>query len=124
MTDMGYNVKLAEKLRAMLAGRKGYSEKKMFGGLSFMIDGKMCVCRGAQRRPRAARWGRAKWRGACAAPRKADGLYRQAHGGFCLCRPRRLAEGRDTEQMHRNGSRLCFFAAAGKKAQEQARGQK
>jgi hypothetical protein len=40
---MGYNIELAEKLRATLAGRKGCSEKKMFGGLSFMIDGKMCV---------------------------------------------------------------------------------
>lgn len=40
---MGYNIELADRLRAMLAGRKGYSEKKMFGGLSFMINGKICV---------------------------------------------------------------------------------
>jgi hypothetical protein len=40
---MGYNTELADRLRAMLAGRKGYSEKKMFGGLSFMINGKICV---------------------------------------------------------------------------------
>ncbi|AIF82510.1 hypothetical protein NTE_00428 [Candidatus Nitrososphaera evergladensis SR1] len=42
---MGYNENLAEKLRILLASRskKDYSEKKMFGGLSFMIGGKMCV---------------------------------------------------------------------------------
>jgi hypothetical protein len=40
---MGYNTELADRLRAMLAGRKGYSEKEMFGGLSFMINGKICV---------------------------------------------------------------------------------
>ena len=39
---MGYNERLAEKIRALLKDRKT-TEKKMFGGLAFMLDGKMSV---------------------------------------------------------------------------------
>lgn len=35
------NEQLASKIRA-LTKRKGLSEKKMFGGLSFMLNGNMC----------------------------------------------------------------------------------
>ena len=35
--------KLVQRIRAMLKRRKGYSEKKMFGGICFMINGNMCV---------------------------------------------------------------------------------
>ncbi len=34
---------LVERIRALLKRRKGYSEKKMFGGVCFMIGGNMCV---------------------------------------------------------------------------------
>jgi len=34
---------LVERLRLLLKRRKGYSEKKMFGGVCFMINGNMCV---------------------------------------------------------------------------------
>ena len=40
---MAYNEKLAEKIRAALSGQKNLTEKKMFGGIAFMIDEKMCV---------------------------------------------------------------------------------
>lgn len=40
---MGYNERLAGKIRVLLAERRGVSEKKMFGGLSFLIGGRMCV---------------------------------------------------------------------------------
>lgn len=40
---MAYNERLAERVRAALAGRRGITERKMFGGLAFMLDGKMCV---------------------------------------------------------------------------------
>lgn len=39
---MGYNERLAEKLRALLKKHK-VTEKKMFGRLAFMLDGKMSV---------------------------------------------------------------------------------
>jgi TfoX/Sxy family transcriptional regulator of competence genes len=41
---MAYNELLADKLRQALNDRKvNFSEKKMMGGLTFMVDGKMCL---------------------------------------------------------------------------------
>jgi TfoX/Sxy family transcriptional regulator of competence genes len=40
---MAYNETLAERLRRALAGRKGIEEKKMFGGIGFLLNGNMCV---------------------------------------------------------------------------------
>ena len=37
-----YDEKLAERVRKTLAGRKGIMEKKMFGGVAFMLGGRMC----------------------------------------------------------------------------------
>ncbi|MCA9216498.1 MAG: TfoX/Sxy family protein [Planctomycetales bacterium] len=34
---------LVERIRPLMKRRKGYSEKKMFGGTCFMINGNMCV---------------------------------------------------------------------------------
>lgn len=34
---------LAERIRPILSRRKGFSEKKMFGGVCFMINGNMCA---------------------------------------------------------------------------------
>ena len=39
---MAYDEKLAQRVRALVGARKGFSEKKMFGGVAFLIDGKMC----------------------------------------------------------------------------------
>lgn len=39
---MSYDETLAERVRAILAGRCGVTEKKMFGGLAFLLNGKMC----------------------------------------------------------------------------------
>jgi TfoX/Sxy family transcriptional regulator of competence genes len=38
---MAYDEVLAERLRDVLADRKGITEKRMFGGLAFLLDGKM-----------------------------------------------------------------------------------
>lgn len=40
---MAHNEKLAEKIRQHLKGTKNLNEKKMFGGIAFMINDKMCV---------------------------------------------------------------------------------
>jgi TfoX/Sxy family transcriptional regulator of competence genes len=40
---MAFNERLAERVRAALDGRAGISKRKMFGGLAFLLDGKMCV---------------------------------------------------------------------------------
>jgi TfoX/Sxy family transcriptional regulator of competence genes len=39
---MGYDVKTAERVRRILASRGGVVEKRMVGGLSFVVDGNMC----------------------------------------------------------------------------------
>jgi TfoX/Sxy family transcriptional regulator of competence genes len=39
---MAYDEALAERVREVLAGTPGLSERKMFGGLAFMLDGHMC----------------------------------------------------------------------------------
>ncbi len=38
---MAYDEKLAERIREVLKRRRGVSEKKMFGGLAFMVRGHM-----------------------------------------------------------------------------------
>jgi TfoX/Sxy family transcriptional regulator of competence genes len=40
---MAYDEKLAERIRELLAGEADLTEKKMFGGLAFLIGGNMAV---------------------------------------------------------------------------------
>ena len=40
---MAYDEKLAKKVRDLLKGQKSVEEKKMMGGLTFMVNSKMCV---------------------------------------------------------------------------------
>ncbi|MGC1272245.1 MAG: TfoX/Sxy family protein [Planctomycetaceae bacterium] len=40
---MAYSESLAGRLRDVLAGRRGIVEKKMFGGVVFLLDGNMLV---------------------------------------------------------------------------------
>ncbi len=40
---MAYDEELAARLREVLAGEPGLSEKRMFGGLGFLLDGTLAV---------------------------------------------------------------------------------
>lgn len=40
---MAYNEKLADRIREALAELPDIEEKKMIGGLTFMVNGKMCA---------------------------------------------------------------------------------
>ncbi len=40
---MAYDEKLAPRVRGALAGAGAVEEKKMFRGLTFMVNGKMCI---------------------------------------------------------------------------------
>lgn len=40
---MAYDENLANRIRELIAGEDGVVEKKMFGGLAFLIDGNMSV---------------------------------------------------------------------------------
>ena len=39
---MAYDEKLAERIRSALSGKGEIAEKKMFGGICFLLQGKMC----------------------------------------------------------------------------------
>ena len=41
---MPYSESLASRTRSLLATRRGVSEKKMFGGVAFLLNGNMLVC--------------------------------------------------------------------------------
>jgi hypothetical protein len=45
---MAYDEELAERIRELLAGEVGLSERKMFGGLAFLIGGNMAVAASGQ----------------------------------------------------------------------------
>jgi TfoX/Sxy family transcriptional regulator of competence genes len=45
---MAYDEDLANRLREMLAGEDAITEKKMFGGLAFLLHGNMCVSASGQ----------------------------------------------------------------------------
>ena len=40
---MVFDERLAERIRGSLGKRKGLAEKKMFGGIAFLLNGNMCV---------------------------------------------------------------------------------
>ena len=39
---MSYDASLAERIRKLLRNRKEVAQKKMFGGLAFLVNGSMC----------------------------------------------------------------------------------
>jgi TfoX/Sxy family transcriptional regulator of competence genes len=45
---VAYDEGLAERIRELVAGEKGLTEKKMFGGLAFLIGGNMAVSASGQ----------------------------------------------------------------------------
>jgi hypothetical protein len=45
---MAYDEDLAERLREILQGQPGLAEKRMFGGLAFLINGNMAVSASGQ----------------------------------------------------------------------------
>jgi TfoX/Sxy family transcriptional regulator of competence genes len=47
-TAMAYDEQLAERIRNLVAGERGVTEKKMFGGLAFLVGGNMAVAASGQ----------------------------------------------------------------------------
>jgi TfoX/Sxy family transcriptional regulator of competence genes len=45
---VAYDEELAERIRALVGGEPGLEEKKMFGGLGFMVGGNMAVAASGQ----------------------------------------------------------------------------
>jgi TfoX/Sxy family transcriptional regulator of competence genes len=45
---MAYDEDLADRIRELVAGERGVTEKKMFGGLAFLVGGNMAVAASGQ----------------------------------------------------------------------------
>jgi hypothetical protein len=45
---MAYDEELAGRIRTLVGGRSGLTEKKMFGGLAFLIGGNMAIAASGQ----------------------------------------------------------------------------
>jgi len=45
---MAYDQELADRIRDLLSGEDGLAEKRMFGGLAFLVDGNMSVAASGQ----------------------------------------------------------------------------
>ena len=45
---MAYDIELAERVRHLVATERGLTEKRMFGGLAFLINGNMAVSASSQ----------------------------------------------------------------------------
>ena len=45
---MAYDEELADRIRQQLAGERAVTEKKMFGGLAFLVHGNMAVAASGQ----------------------------------------------------------------------------
>jgi TfoX/Sxy family transcriptional regulator of competence genes len=48
LCDVAYDEDLAARIRELVAKEKGLSEKKMFGGLAFLIGGNMAIAASGQ----------------------------------------------------------------------------
>jgi TfoX/Sxy family transcriptional regulator of competence genes len=46
--SVAYDERLADRIRTLLAGEPGLTEKRMFGGLAFLIGGNMAVAASGQ----------------------------------------------------------------------------
>ena len=45
---MAYDEELADRIRGVVEGEPGLTEKRMFGGLAFLVDGHMAVAAASQ----------------------------------------------------------------------------
>ena len=48
MSRMAYDEDLADRIRELIAGEAGVTEKRMFGGLAFLVGGHMAVAASGQ----------------------------------------------------------------------------
>jgi TfoX/Sxy family transcriptional regulator of competence genes len=93
---MAFDSGLAQRIRDVLGQRSGITERRMFGGLAFLLDGKMFV--GVLNSTLMARVGQERYEDALAVPhvREMDFTGRPMKG-YVYIDPLGLAEDRDLE---------------------------
>ncbi len=88
---MAFDEELAGRIRKRLAVQKGLAEKKMFGGLAFLLNGNMCC--GVHRRELIVRLDPAKTGAALAEPHtRIFDLSGRPMKGWILVEPAGLAD--------------------------------
>ena len=93
---MSYDLDLAQRVREALGQRAGISERKMFGGLAFLVDGKMFV--GISGASLMARIGHEHYQDALAMTGVREMAFTgRPMKGYVYVDPPALASGRDLE---------------------------
>jgi hypothetical protein len=107
---VAYDEELADRIRELVAGESGLTEKKMFGGLAFLIGGNMAVAASGQ--------GGFFGSGGAGAVRQARGDHqRSAHGdaravnaGVATSRRGRRSHQTSARQVGRTWHHICRLA--------------
>lgn len=104
---MPYDELLAARVRSLLKKRAGFSEKKMFGGVGFLLHGNMCV--GVWKELLIARVGPEHYAGALAEPhvREFD-ITGKSMTGWVMVEPEGIA---DVPRLKAWVDRAASFAA-------------
>lgn len=100
---MAYDEQLTDRVRKLLKRRKGFSERKMFGGMCFMLHGNMCC--GVTHSNLMLRLGAER------APHARDGFHGPPHEGHGLCRTGRLRRRRGPQELGHPSRRVRFVVA-------------
>ena len=85
---MAYDDAVADRVRALLKRRKGISERKMFGGIAFMLNGNM-VCGVMKEDLVSAPWRGTDGPGVEGTAHQRNGFYRQGVKKHGVCTVRR-----------------------------------
>lgn len=93
---MAYDEGLAQRVREVLAARRGMTERRMFGGLAFLLDGKMFV--GISGSRLMARVGSERYADALALPHVHEMDFTgKPMKGYVYIEPQGLAEDKDLD---------------------------
>ena len=88
---MPYNEETAARVRPLMRRRKGFSEKKMFGGVGFLLNGNMCC--GVWKEFLILRIGAAGYQAALAEPFTQEfDITGRAMTGWIMVQPEGFAE--------------------------------
>ena len=88
---MPYDEALAARVRPLLVRRKGFAEKKMFGGVGYLLNGNMCV--GVWKEFLIARIGIEMYEGALAEPHvRVFDITGRAMKGWVMVEPAGVAD--------------------------------
>jgi len=112
---MTYDEVLAERIRIVIKGKRGFSEKKMFGGLSFLLHGNMCC--GVIRKNLVVRVGSDQYRKALSSPhtRPMDFTGKPLRG-YVYVRPAGYRTGRSLQKWVNQG--IVFTSTLKRKAKK------